>query len=475
MEFETVIGLEVHAQLSTNTKIFCNCSTAFGSDPNKNTCPVCLGLPGALPVLNKSAVDKAILMGLALDCDIQHESIWDRKNYFYADLPKGYQITQFAKPICLGGHIDIQVGDQSKRINVTRIHMEEDAGKSIHDRGDANYSHVDLNRAGIPLCEIVSEPEMRSAEEAGAYLTNLRSIVRYTEACDGNMEEGSFRCDANVSIRPVGREKFGTKVEIKNLNSIKFVEKAINYEVERQRAMITSGKEISQETRLFNSDKGVTESMRSKEDAHDYRYFSDPDLVPLVIDQAWIDSCKKLLPELPKQKTARFIEQYQIPEYDAEVLTSDKNLSQYYEEAVKVHNNPKKISNWIMSELLRRLNEHDVNIEDCAIKPLHFAELIALIDDNTISGRIAKTVFEEMFKTGDAPEKIIQEKNLAQVTDTGAIEKTIDEIIAANPGQHEQYKAGKDKLFGFFVGQVMKATQGKANPQIVNDLLKKKL
>ncbi len=330
MEYETVIGLEVHSQLLTKSKIFCSCSTQFGAKPNANTCPVCLALPGALPVLNKEAVELAIILGLALDCKIQSESIWDRKNYFYPDLPKGYQITQFTKPICLNGHLDINVNGAHKKVGITRIHMEEDAGKSIHDNNDARFTHVDLNRAGIPLCEIVSEPDMRSAEEAGAYLRKLRSIVRYAGVCDGNMEEGSLRCDANVSIRPVGQEKFGTKVELKNLNSIKFVEKAIKYEVERQKAVLAKNQAIVQETRLYDSSKGVTESMRSKEDAHDYRYFPDPDLVPLIVNADWISNCQKKLPELADAKTARFVQEYSISEYDASVLTADKSLGDYF-------------------------------------------------------------------------------------------------------------------------------------------------
>ncbi len=474
MEYETIIGLEVHAQLLTKTKIFCSCSTTFGKTPNTNTCPVCLGLPGALPVLNKSAVELSVILGLALSCDIQRESIWDRKNYYYQDLPKGYQITQFAKPICLGGHLDISVGDKAKRVGITRIHMEEDAGKSLHDQ-DPEFTCVDLNRAGVPLCEIVSEPDMRNAEEAGAYLRSLRSIVRYAGVCDGNMEEGSLRCDANVSIRPVGTEKFGVKVELKNINSIKFVEKAINYEVERQKAVLAAGEKIVQETRLFDNAKGITQSMRSKEDAHDYRYFPDPDLVPLIVDSDWLDECKKKLPELAAQKAVRFVAQYAIPEYDAGVLTADKALGEYFETAVKAHNNPKRISNWIMTELMRELKIADLEIESCPIKPEHIARLVALIDGSTISGKIAKTVFEEMFKTGVDPDKIIKDKNLVQVSDTGAIEKIIDEVIAANPSQHAEYKSGKDKLFGFFVGQTMKALKGQGNPGMINELLKKKL
>jgi len=474
MEYETIIGLEIHAQLLTKSKIFCSCPTTFGSAPNENTCPVCLGLPGALPVLNRQAVDFAITAGLALGCDIQNISIWDRKNYFYPDLPKGYQITQFAKPICLNGKVTIDVGGKTKDINLTRIHMEEDAGKSLHDASE-RYSNIDLNRAGTPLCEIVSEPEMRTPEEAGAYLRAMRSILRYCGVCDGNMDEGSMRCDANVSIRPIGQEKFGTKVEIKNINSVKFLEKAIAFEIERQKATLAEGKKIVQETRLYDNARGVTESMRSKEDAHDYRYFPDPDLVPLVIEPEWIERKRKELPELATAKAARFVSQYALSEYDAAVLTADRDLAIYFETAVAAHNSPKKIANWITSELLREIKTDDTDITTCKVSAKNLASLVRLIDDGTISGKIAKTVFADMYADGKAPEAIIKEKNLVQVSDAGAIEAAIDAIIAANPEQHAQYKAGKDKLFGFFVGQVMKALKGQGNPALINDLLKKKL
>lgn len=476
MEYETVIGLEVHAQLKTKSKIFCSCSTEFGAPPNAHTCPVCLGMPGVLPVLNKKVVEFAIKAGLALDCEIQPKSIWARKNYFYPDLPKGYQISQYEEPICLKGHLDIQVDGKEKRIGITRIHMEEDAGKLLHEHGDPNASHVDLNRAGTPLVEIVSEPDLRCAADAAAYLKQLRSILRYCDVCDGNMEEGSLRCDANVSIRPVGKKKLGTKVELKNINSFKFVEKAIEYEVERQKLCLASGEKIVQETRLFDANRGVTESMRSKEQAHDYRYFPDPDLVPLIIDEKWISTVRKDLPELPMARAARFVKEYQIPEYDAAVLTAEKEVADYYEEAVKKYSlGAKKISNWIMTELLRVLKDSGKEIKQSPIQAPQLAKLIELIDQGTISGKMGKTIFEEMGKTGKNPEAIIQEKNLVQVSDTGAIEKIIDQVIAANPQQLAQYKAGKDKLFGFFVGQVMKEMKGQGNPAMVNDLLKKKL
>lgn len=474
MQYEVIIGLEVHAQLLTKSKLFCSCPIVFGRPQNTSTCPVCLGLPGALPVLNEHAVDLAILAGLALDCDIQKESVWERKNYFYQDLPKGYQITQFAKPLCLKGRLNLNIDGATKTVGITRIHMEEDAGKSLHEHGD-NFSRVDLNRAGTPLIEIVSEPDMRNPQEAGEYLRNLRSILQYAEVCDGNMDEGSMRCDANISIRPIGQKEFGTKVEIKNINSVKFLEKAIVYEIERQKAVLADGGKIVQETRGYDNAKNITVSQRTKEDAHDYRYFPDPDLVPLIVESAWIEKCRKTLPELAGQKAERFIKDYDIPEYDAKVLTTDKALADYFEHAVKAHNGPKKISNWIMSELLRELKNDDREISTCPVTAENLATLVKLIDDGTISGKIAKTVFEDMYKSAKDPQTIIKEKNLVQVSDTGAIEKIIEDVIASNPGQYAEYKSGKDKLFGFFVGQVMKAMKGQGNPAIINDLLKKKL
>ncbi|MDO3378618.1 Asp-tRNA(Asn)/Glu-tRNA(Gln) amidotransferase subunit GatB [Geoalkalibacter halelectricus] len=477
-KYETVIGLEVHVQLTTDTKIFCGCSTRFGEAPNSQTCPVCLGLPGALPVLNGKAVDFAILAGLATNCRIAPRSIFARKNYFYPDLPKGYQISQFELPICEHGRLDIETAEGGpKTIGITRIHMEEDAGKSMH--GDtpetSGSSLVDLNRACTPLLEIVSEPDMRSPEEAIAYLKKLHQIVVYLGVCDGSMEQGSFRCDANVSVRPYGQEKFGTRAEIKNINSFRFIKQAIEYEVERQIELIEDGGQVVQETRLFDPDTGVTRSMRGKEEAHDYRYFPDPDLVPLAVDEDWIARMRDQMPELPEARRARFVTEYGIPEYDAEVLTAERALADYYDACVKEHGGGKVCANWVMGEVIRGLNEQGISISECPVTPAMLAGMLKRIDDNTISGKIAKTVFEQMWQTGQDADTIIAEKGLKQVTDTGAIEAVIDEILAANPAQVEEYRGGKEKVFGFFVGQVMKASKGKANPAAVNDLLKKKL
>lgn len=474
MEFEAVIGLEVHAQLLTDTKIFCGCPTKFGAEPNSQTCPICLGMPGVLPVLSKKVVEYAMKAALATGCEIQPMSRFARKNYFYPDLPKGYQISQYELPIALKGHIDIPVEGGHKRIGITRIHMEEDAGKSLHE-GIAGASHVDLNRAGTPLIEIVSEPDMRSSDEAVEYLKRLRAILMYLEVCDGNMEEGSFRCDANVSIMPKGDTKFGTRAELKNINSFRFVQKAIEYEIKRQKSVIMEGGKVVQETRLWDTQKNVTVSMRGKEEAHDYRYFPDPDLVPIEIGPEWIKDVRKSLPELPAQKVKRFMAEYGIPEYDAEVLSVSKALANYYEETAKLSGQPKAASNWIMGDLLRFLKEDDREIEESPVSPRHIAEMIKLIDNGTISGKIAKTVMEEMYKTGKMPDDVVKEKGLVQVTDTGAIERVIDEVLAENADSVAAYRSGKDKLFGFFVGQVMKKSQGKANPGAVNELLKKKL
>ncbi|MGD9505205.1 MAG: Asp-tRNA(Asn)/Glu-tRNA(Gln) amidotransferase subunit GatB [Syntrophobacteraceae bacterium] len=474
MDYEPVIGLEVHAQLSTKSKIFCGCSTTFGAGPNTHTCPVCLGLPGSLPVLNRQVVEFTIKMALATHCDIANYSRFARKNYFYPDLPKGYQISQYELPIAEHGWVDIDSESGSKRIRLTRIHMEEDAGKLVHDESHP-MSYVDLNRTGVPLMEIVSEPDIRSPEDAAEYLRKLRDILRYLDICDGNMEEGSMRCDANISLRPVGREALGVRTELKNMNSFRNVQRALEFEIRRQRALLERGEPVVQETRLWDAGRNVTISMRGKEEAHDYRYFPDPDLAPVLVDKEWIDAVRGTLPELPDAKRERFMSDYKLPAYDAQVLTSTKALADYFEAVVQGVDQPKAASNWIMSELLRELNRDEREIEDCPIPPANLTELIRLIDGNVISGKIAKTVFDEMYSTGKSPKVIVAEKGLTQVTDEGAIESVIDEVIAESPSEVESYRNGKEKLFGFFVGQVMKKTKGKANPKLVNDLLRKKL
>ena len=475
MEFEPVIGLEVHSQLKTRTKIFCSCSTRFGADPNTHVCPVCLGMPGVLPVLNKTVVEYAMRMALATSCTITRQSRFARKNYFYPDLPKGYQISQYEFPIAENGHVIITLEDGTqKRIGITRIHMEEDAGKLIHDPGRGK-SLVDYNRTGTPLIEIVSEPDIRSPEEAGAYLRQLRSILRYLDISDGNMEEGSFRCDANVSIRPKGETEFGTRTELKNLNSFKYVEAAIAYEIKRQKAVIADGGKVVQETRLWDSAKNRSHSMRGKEEAHDYRYFPDPDLVPLEIDEAWIDTVRNSLPELPDARKERFVKDYDLPRYDAELLTAARELADYFEDCARNVKTPKLVSNWVMGTLLGLLNSEGKSIDQSPVSAAQLAELIALIETDVISGKIAKTVFDEMVASGKAPKVIVEEKGLVQVTDASAIESVVDQVISANPSEVEKFKAGNAKLMGFFVGQVMRETKGKANPQMVNTLLKEKL
>jgi len=474
MEYEPVIGLEVHAQLLTDSKIFCGCSTKFGASPNSLTCPVCLGMPGVLPVLNKKVVEFAMKMSLATNCRINPSSSYARKNYFYPDLPKGYQISQYAFPLAEHGWIDVEVDGGKKRIGITRIHMEEDAGKLIHDERYPS-SYVDLNRTGVPLIEIVSEPDIRSAAEAAAYLHRLHEILVYLEICDGNMEEGSFRCDANVSIRPRGQDAFGTRAELKNMNSFRNVQRALEYEIKRQQYILEGGGEVVQETRLWDDSQGVTNSMRGKEEAHDYRYFPDPDLVQIQISDAWIADLKATLPELPLEKRERFVREYQIPPYDAGVLTTSKALAEYYEEVVRLSGKPKIASNWVMGDVLRFLNEDKRSIKECPISPAALADMIQLIEDGTISGKIAKEVIETMYKTGKSPQAVIKENGLVQITDEGELAKIIASVIAANPNQLSQYKSGKDKLFGYFVGQVMKATQGKANPQLINELLTRML
>ncbi|WP_333870787.1 Asp-tRNA(Asn)/Glu-tRNA(Gln) amidotransferase subunit GatB [Desulforamulus putei] len=475
--YEAVIGIEVHVELKTNTKIFCNSTTEFGGDPNHHTCPVCLGLPGTLPVLNKKVVEYAVRAGLALNCKIANFSKFDRKNYYYPDLPKNYQISQYDLPIAEYGYLDIEVDGQTKRIGITRLHMEEDAGKLVHQGNIVTtpYSLVDYNRTGVPLIEIVSEPDMRSPEEARAYVEKLKAVIQYTGVSDCRMEEGSLRCDVNVSVRPVGQREFGTKTEIKNLNSFRALQRAVAFEIERQIGVLESGGKVIQETRTWDEARGITVSMRSKEQAHDYRYFPDPDLVPLVLDNQWIEFIRESLPELPDQRRARYIREYGLPEYDASILTLTKEMSDYFEEVIQHYHTPKAVSNWMMGEMARLLNAGGMDITRCKIKPTQLAELLKLIDKGTISGKIAKTVFEEMFASGKDPEAIVKEKGLVQISDEGALAAVVDEVIAANPKSVQDYRGGKTQAIGFLVGQVMKATRGKANPDLVNKLLKEKL
>jgi aspartyl-tRNA(Asn)/glutamyl-tRNA(Gln) amidotransferase subunit B len=480
MEWETVIGLEIHAQLSTSSKIFSGAATTYGAQPNTQACAVDLGLPGVLPVINKEVVSKAIKFGLAIEAEIPPRSVFARKNYFYPDLPKGYQISQFELPIVSKGHIEIQLEDGStKTVGVTRAHLEEDAGKSMHE-GFGNFTGIDLNRAGTPLLEIVSEPDMRNAKEAVAYMKKIHSIVRYLEICDGNMQEGSFRCDANVSIRPKGQEEFGTRTELKNINSFRFVEQAINIEVERQTDILEDGGEVIQETRLYDPNKNETRSMRSKEEANDYRYFPDPDLLPVEIENSYIEKIRNELPELPDAKKQRFIDDFKLSEYDSAVLTAQKELSDYFEACVQAAEGEAKLSsNWITGELAAALNKESIDITDSPVSAEHLGGMIKRIKDDTISGKIAKQVFEAMWNGEGDADSIIESKGLKQVTDTGAIEKLVDDVIANSPDQVAQYQAAPDdkkgKLIGYFVGQIMKQSQGKANPKQVNELLKEKL
>jgi aspartyl-tRNA(Asn)/glutamyl-tRNA(Gln) amidotransferase subunit B len=472
--YEPVIGLEVHAQLLTRSKIFCGCSTLFGQEPNMNTCPICTGMPGVLPVLNARAVEFAVKMALAVGCRVNRRSVFARKNYFYPDLPKGYQISQYEQPLAEQGFLEIILPGGVRRIGITRIHMEEDAGKNVHSPTE-NVSFVDLNRTGVPLIEIVSEPDMRSAEEAVAYLKALRAVLVYLGICDGTMEEGSFRCDANVSIRPRGQEKFGTRAELKNLNSFRHVQKAIEYEIARQEDLLEDGEAVVQETRLFDAGQGVTRSMRGKEEAHDYRYFPDPDLVPLDLDPDWVEELRNGLPELPRARLARFVQEYGLPVYDAEILTSERDLADFFEAAVRAYAQPKRISNWIMGELLRELNEARVQASRSPMRPEHLAGLVRLVDGEAISGKIGKQIFPELFRTGADPEEFVRSKGLVQISDTSALEAVVDQVLAENPAEVEGYRAGKTKLMGFFVGQIMRRTKGQANPALVNEILKKKL
>jgi aspartyl-tRNA(Asn)/glutamyl-tRNA(Gln) amidotransferase subunit B len=477
MEYESVIGLEVHAQLLTAAKLFCTCATAFQADPNEHTCPVCLGMPGVLPVLNRQAVEFAIRTGLAMQGSVATLSRFARKNYFYPDLPKGYQISQYEEPLIEGGGLSLDLDGTTRQVRLIRIHLEEDAGKSIHGENlaDPDKSYIDLNRTGVPLLEIVSAPDLRSAEEAKAYLQKLKTILEYIEVCDGNMEEGSLRCDANISLRPKGSQTLGTRTEIKNLNSFRNVQRALDYEIERQAEVLGSGGRVMQETRLFDAARGVTLPMRSKEEAHDYRYFPEPDLVPLQIDQAWIERVRQALPELPDARRRRFTVQYGLPDYDATVLTASRALADYYEATVQLYNQPKVVSNWVMGDLLRDLNRHHHTPAQAPVTPAYLADLLHLVDDGVLSGKIAKTVFEDMYRTGKPAKAIVAEQGLVQMTDSDALEGVIRQVLADHPSQAEAYRAGKHKLFGFFVGQTMKATQGKANPTLVNTLLQKLL
>ncbi|HLJ89205.1 MAG TPA: Asp-tRNA(Asn)/Glu-tRNA(Gln) amidotransferase subunit GatB [Candidatus Angelobacter sp.] len=476
-KYEPVIGLEVHVQLLTASKIFCSCSTQFGAPPNTNVCPVCLGLPGALPVLNRKAVEFAVLASQALNCQVRETSIFARKNYFYPDLPKGYQISQFDKPLAEHGFIDISIGGKSKRIGITRLHLEEDAGKSLHDGfpDSATNTYIDLNRSGVPLIEIVSEPDMRSPDEAYEYLTLLKEIVLYTGVSDCNMEEGSLRCDANVSVRPKGQEKFGTKTEIKNVNSFRFIREALEYEIERHIEVIEGGGRIGQETRLYNPSEGKTYGMRSKEQAHDYRYFPEPDLLPLVVDAHHQEEIRKLLPELPEARRKRFVAEYGISEQDSQVLTGSKQLADQFEEAASASKNPKRVANLVQSELMGRLKAKGLEIEQSPISMKGIAMSADLVEVKTISGKILKDLYDKAFESGEDFPAVYEREKPQQITDVAAIEAIIDEIVGANPKQVEQYRAGKTTVMGFFVGQVMKATKGQASPELVNDLLKKKL
>jgi len=477
-DYETVIGLEVHAQLLTRSKMFCGCNTTFGAAPNSQTCPVCQGMPGVLPVINRRAVELAIRTARALHCRINAECRFARKHYFYPDMPKNYQISQYEEPLAEDGWLEVEVDGAHTRVGIQRLHLEEDVGKLTHEGGvfeTASASLVDFNRSGVPLMEIVSRPDLASPAEAAEYLRILRALLRYLGVCDGNMEEGSLRCDANISLRRRGAAELGTKVEIKNMNSFRHVRAALEYEVSRQARALERGERLSQETRLWNPDRGETLSMRSKEFAHDYRYFPDPDLVPVTPAPAWVVEIEAALPELPRARRRRFVEQYALPPYDAELLTQDRALADYYEEAVRLHPNPKALANWIMSELLRELHGDPAAVAHCHIAPQHLARLVALVDDGTISGKIAKDVFERMARSGEDPDTIVRRHGLQQVVDEGALVGLVDEVLAANPTAVADYRRGKKQSAAFLVGQIMKATQGKASPQVVNRLLTERL
>ena len=469
-DYEVIIGLEVHAELSTNTKIYCNCTTEFGADPNTHCCPICTGMPGTLPVLNEKVVEYAVKMGLATNCKIARFSKQDRKNYFYPDLPKAYQVSQYDLPLCEHGYVDINLEDTQKRIGITRIHIEEDAGKLIHDAYTGD-TLVDMNRCSVPLIEIVSEPDIRSAKEAVSYMQTLKSILEYLEICDCKMQEGSLRCDVNLSVRKKGESKFGTRTETKNLNSFKAIQNCIEFEAKRQIEELENGGKIFQETRRFDDAKGIGYSMRTKENAQDYRYFPEPDLAPICLSEEYIENIKNSLPEMPHVKKNRYINEYMLSEYDADILTMSKKTAAYFEEVVKKCNNPKLVANWIMGDFARLLNENEISIDESKISPDNLADLIILIDKGTISSKIAKTVFEEMFKTGKEPNDIVKESGLTQISDEGEIKNIVKKVVDNNPKSIEDYKAGKDRALGYLVGQVMKESKGKANPGIVNKLL----
>jgi aspartyl-tRNA(Asn)/glutamyl-tRNA(Gln) amidotransferase subunit B len=477
LEYEAIIGLEIHAQLQTDTKIFCGCSTKFGADPNSQTCPICTGMPGVLPVLNRRVLEFAVRTALALHGEIAPRSVFARKNYFYPDLPKGYQISQYERPLSAGGYVEIEAKGESRRIRLQRIHMEEDAGKLVYEgtMDTTDASLVDLNRTGVPLIEIVTEPDIRTPQEAGAFLRKLRSILRYLGVCDGNMEQGSFRCDANISLRPRGTEGLGVKTELKNMNSFRFIERALEYEIERQRGVLDDGRTVVQETRLWDASRSLTMGMRGKEEAHDYRYFPDPDLVPFVPDPGWVGEIRRGLPELPEEKETRFVRQYELPPHDVRILTSSAELANYFEKTVVAFPRPKQVSNWILSELLRELKREEQDIEQCPVRPEHLARMLAMIEGGTISGKIAKQVFDEMMRTEQDPDTIVKEKGWVQIQDEAELGIQIEWILRENPKEVEQYRKGKEKLLGFFVGQVMKATRGQANPKLVNEMLLNKL
>lgn len=479
MDYEAVIGLEVHAELLTNTKIFCSCPAKFGAEPNTHVCPVCLGMPGVLPVLNKNVLEFAIKAALAINCEVPNECKFDRKNYFYPDLPKAYQISQYDQPIGQKGFLEIEVNGTKKIVNITRIHMEEDAGKLVHSGADrlagSTYSLADYNRAGVPLVEIVSEPEIRSSEEAKAYVEELRSILVCANVCDGKMEEGSLRCDANVSIRPRGTEKFGTRVEIKNLNSFRSLQRAIDYEIGRQKEALEYGERIVQETRLWDENKGVTNTMRTKEEAEDYRYFPDPDLVSMIIDAEWLKRVSDSLPELPAKKRERYITQFGLSEYDARVLVNSTDLIDFFEEAVKSGVNAKTATNWLTVDITSYLNDKKLELKDTKLTPPLLSELLSLIEKGTISGKIAKEILPELMESGESPTSLVEKKGATQINDEGKLADIVKTIVESNPKQVQEYLSGKDKILGFFVGQAMKQTQGRANPEVLNKLVKEEL